>query len=77
MKANQWYRVRIRVTKDRIAAWIDQDKVVDLDTDGKQISTRIESAATQPFGIATYRTTGAIRDIKVRMLTEDDKKQKE
>jgi hypothetical protein len=74
LKADQWYRIRIRVTKDKIVAWIDKEKVVDLETDGRQISTRIECVACHPFGLATYRTVGAIRDLKVRMLTDDEKK---
>lgn len=73
-KSDQWYRIRIRVTKDRIESWIDNEKVVDLDTDGLQISTRIECVACQPFGVATYNTVAAIRDIRVRPLTEAEKK---
>src|SRR5262245_27988595 len=36
-KNDQWYRFRIRVTKEKIEAWIDADKVVDLETKGKKI----------------------------------------
>jgi hypothetical protein len=73
-KTGAWYRVRIRVSANRIEAWIDRDKVVDLDTKDRRISTRIECNACKPFGIATYETTGAIRDIRVRTLTEAEKK---
>jgi hypothetical protein len=73
-KSDQWYKVRIRVTADKIRAWIDDDKVVDLDVADKRISTRIECNGCKPFGLATYRTTGAIRNISVRKLTEADKK---
>jgi outer membrane protein assembly factor BamB len=72
---NQWYRVRIRVTKDRIQAWIDDEKLVDADTAGKRIATRIECRGCQPFGLATYDTTGAIRNIRVRALTAVEKKE--
>jgi hypothetical protein len=71
---DQWYRVRIRVSSNRIEAWIDRDKVVDIDTTDRNISTRIESDACKPFGIATYLTTGAVRDIRVRTLTEAERK---
>ncbi len=73
-KANQWYRIRIRVSQKRIEAWIDKEKMVDLDTTDRKISIRIECTASKPFGIATYETTGAVRDIRVRLLTEADKK---
>jgi hypothetical protein len=73
-KNDQWYRIRIRVSAKRIEAWIDAEKVVDLDTTDRRISIRIECAACKPFGIATYETAGAVRDIKVRALTEAEKK---
>jgi hypothetical protein len=73
-KSDQWYRVRIRVSPNRIEAWIDKEKVVDLDTKDRRIDIRIECAACKPFGIATYETAGAVRDIRVRKLTEADKK---
>lgn len=68
-KRDQWYRFRIRVTKTRIESWIDSKQVVDLDTRDKKISIRIECDLCKPFGIATYRTTGAVRDLRVRPLT--------
>jgi hypothetical protein len=73
-KTGQWYRVRIRVSPNRIEAWIDSDKVVDLDTTDRRISTRVECNACKPFGIATYETAGAVRDVRVRKLTEAEKK---
>ncbi len=36
-KAGQWYRVRIRVSKNRIESWIDKEKVVDVDTTDRRI----------------------------------------
>jgi hypothetical protein len=71
---DRWYKVRIRVMKDRIQAWIGEKKLVDADTADKKISIRIECDACKPFGIATYSTTGAVRDIKVRALTADEVK---
>lgn len=73
-KHNQWYKVRIRVTKDRIAAWIDDKQMVDLDTTDKKISVRIECEPCRPFGIATWNTGGAVRDLRVRLLSEAERK---
>ncbi|MCI0641103.1 MAG: DUF1080 domain-containing protein [Gemmataceae bacterium] len=73
-KHDQWYRVRIRVTKDCIQAWIDDKEAVDADTKGKKISIRVECDLCRPFGVATYSTVGAVRDIRVRSLTADEKK---
>ena len=75
-KNDQWYRLRIRVSRNRIESWIDKEKVVDLDTtDRASCRFALNAAApSKPFGIATYETTGAVRDIRIRTLTEEDKK---
>ncbi|HYT88892.1 MAG TPA: DUF1080 domain-containing protein [Gemmataceae bacterium] len=73
-KKDQWYRVRIRVTKEAIVVWIDAKEVVDLETKGKKISIRPECDLCRPFGIATWRTAGAVRDVRVRLLTAAEKK---
>jgi hypothetical protein len=71
---DRWYKIRIRVTPRWIEAWIDNDKVVDLNTEDRQIKTRIECIPNHPFGIATWDTVGAVRNLKVRVLTEAEKK---
>jgi Domain of Unknown Function (DUF1080) len=73
-KRDRWYRVRIRVGKARIETWIDDEKMVDIDTSDRRISIRIECRASMPFGIATWETAGAVRDIRVRPLTEAEQK---
>jgi hypothetical protein len=73
-KHDQWYRIRIRVTKDRIEAWIDREKMVDLDTSDTMLSLHIASRPCRPFGFATYETTGAVRDIRIRTLGKGGKK---
>ena len=74
-KGDHWYKVRIRVSQKRIEAWIDGEKLVDLDTTDRKISIRVECNACKPFGIATYQTTGAVRNIRVRPLSDADKKE--
>ena len=72
---DKWYRFRIRVTAKRIQVWVDKKRVVDLDTSDRRLSIRIECNVCKPFGIATYGTTGAVRDIRVRALTAAEKKE--
>jgi hypothetical protein len=72
-KQDQWYKVKIRVTKDQIAAWIDDKQMVDLDTKDRKITIRAECDPCRPFGIATWRTTGAVRNIQLRLLTPGEK----
>jgi hypothetical protein len=64
----KWYKIRLRVTADRIDAWIDQEHVVALETRGKELSIRPEVELNKPFGIATWRTVGAIRNLELKRL---------
>jgi hypothetical protein len=76
-KRDKWYRFRIRVSEHRIETWIDDEKMVDQDISGVRVSTRIECRLSQPFGIATYETTGAVRNIRLRSLSDAEKKSAE
>jgi len=64
----RWYKIRLRVVPAAIQAWVDDDKMVDVNTTDKRISIRIEVEPSVPLGIATWSTTGAIRNIRVRRL---------
>ena len=68
---DRWYRIRVRVAENNISAWIDDEKVVDLNTVGRKISLRGEMIPCRPLGIATYITTAAVR--KVELLRLDNK----
>lgn len=68
-----WYHIRVRVVPDKIMAWIDDEQIVDVDTKGKKISVRAEVEASQPLGIATYQTTGALKNIRIRKLGPEEK----
>lgn len=65
---DRWYRVRLRVTSDRIRAWIDDEPVVDLEPRDRPLSLRVEVLANRPFGIATWETTARIRNLELHVL---------
>lgn len=66
---NRWYRIRVRVTDAKIEAWIDQEQLVDLEIKGRKITLRPgEIQKSLPLGVATYMTSAAVRDIRVRRL---------
>ncbi len=69
-ETDRWYRVRLRVTAEKIEAWLDNEKIVDVVTTGHKIDIRPEVDLSQPLGIATWRTTGAIRNIRLRTLID-------
>ena len=65
---NKWYRVRLRVTPDRIQAWLDDEELVNIETTGRKIDIRAEVDLSQPLGIATWQTAGAIRNIRMKPI---------
>ena len=66
---NRWYAVRVRVTTEKIECWIDNEQVADVTTTGKKISMRFgEIEDSAPFGIASWETGGALRNIRMRRV---------
>jgi len=65
----KWYRVRVRVTPDKLEAWIDDEKMADVDIKDKKVNMRPgEIELSEPIGLATFITQSAYRDIKMRKL---------
>jgi len=64
----KWYPIRVRITDDKIEAWIEGKKIVSVVTTERIISVRSEVELSRPLGIATWRTTGAVRNIRMRRL---------
>jgi len=65
----QWYQVRLRVTPAKIEAWLDKEKIIDVSIAGRKVSLRPGSIdLSVPLGVATYETSAAIRDFKLRLL---------
>ena len=67
---NKWYRVRLRVTPDRIEAWLDDEELVNIEMTGRKIDIRAEVDLSQPLGIATWQTAGAVRNIRLLRLED-------
>lgn len=68
-QSNVWYRIRLVREPENIQVWIDEKKVIDVDTSGKKLSLRegeIEECA--PFGLSTWQTTGEVRGVRWRKL---------
>jgi hypothetical protein len=68
----RWYAIRLRVTDGRIQAWIDEKRVVDARPGGRRVSVRAEVENSKPFGLATWYTKAALKDIRLRLLTPDE-----
>ena len=64
-----WYRVKLVREGERIVVWINGEKVIDVDTTGKQLSLRPGPVSDcAPFGLATWQTTGEVRNVRWRVL---------
>lgn len=66
----QWYHISLRVTDTEIKAMIDSTTVVDFITGNNRLSIRPEVELSKPFGIASWRTTAAIRNIRVKQINQ-------
>ncbi len=65
----QWYKVRVRVTTDKIECWLDDQQIVNVNrADYKTYDTHGMVTDSKPLGLFTYETWGAYRDLKVRRL---------
>jgi len=68
-EAGRWYRIRVRVSEQKLESWIEQKKVVDLLTAGRKISTRFgDIELSKPFGLASWSTSAAFRGIRIREI---------
>jgi len=67
-ETDRWYKIRLKVAAGKIEAWIDDEKVVDFTTGNNYFSIRPEVELSKPFGIASWRTTSAIRNIHLAPL---------
>lgn len=65
---NRWYHIRLAVTGGKIEGWIDSAKVVNFEIGSHKLSIRPEVELSKPFGIASWYTTAAIRDVQVMTL---------
>jgi len=63
------YRIRVRVTGTKIQAWIDKEKLIDVETTGKRISVRPgDIDLSKPLGLSAWETAAAFRGINFRSV---------
>lgn len=68
----EWYRIRVRVTDNRIDVWIDDELIIESRPDGRKVSVRAEMDLSQPLGIAAWNTKSGLRDIRMRKVAPLD-----
>ncbi len=67
-ESNRWYCVRVRVTEERIEAWIDDELLIEAFPGDRRISVRAEVELSQPLGVCAWNTKAALRTIRLREL---------
>jgi hypothetical protein len=67
---NKWVHVRLRVTEDRITAWLDKEDepVVNVETADKIIGTRSDIDLARPLGLSNFQTSSAFKNITLKKL---------
>jgi hypothetical protein len=64
-----WYNICLEVTENNIKAMIDSMEVVNFTIGDSKLSVRPEVELSKPFGIASWNTTAAIRNIRLQRLS--------
>ena len=68
-KNKKWYKVKLQVDADRVQVWLDGKNIVDQPREDRMFSIRLECELSRPLGFATWRTSGALRKLKMRKMT--------
>lgn len=64
----QWYKIRLKVTPEKIEAWLDGKSLVDVEFTGQRIDVRFEMDLCKPLSFASYQSTAYIRNARIRTL---------
>lgn len=70
---NRWYEIKVQIKNNSVEAWIDGIKLVHGDIKGRELSLRPEVILSKPFGITSWYTKSALKDIKVIILDDENR----
>ena len=59
-----WYSIRLKVGAENIQAWIDNEKIVDVNYTNRKLTIRPEVEPSKPFGICTWMTSAELKNIR-------------
>ena len=65
---DRWYKICLIVKPDTIKASIDDNILIDFAIGNNKLSIRPEVQLSKPFGIASWTTTAALKNIKLTLL---------
>lgn len=64
----KWYRVRVRVDKEKILCWIDDEQVVEQIRANHKFDIRVEMDPCTPVGVAAFQCESEFRNFRWRTL---------
>jgi hypothetical protein len=64
----RWYRLRVRVTRDRLEAWVDDRKPVALSLTENSLTLEGFYNQSRPFSLQSWDAKLAFRNIRLRRL---------
>ena len=67
-KKDQWYEFCLRVTPENIEVWLGDEQIVDVKVKDHKIAIHPSMEPSVPFGLTSYMTTAAYRNVKLRKL---------
>ena len=63
---DKWYRITLKVADNKIKAWVDDEEIINFSTEGRILNIRPEVSLSTPFGICSWVTTAAIKNIMIK-----------
>lgn len=70
-ETGRWYTFRLAVTRERIMAWIDDSKVIDVEHTKRKVGLAFDELdMAVPVGFTAYATVGGLRNVAYRRLED-------
>ncbi|NQT86697.1 DUF1080 domain-containing protein [bacterium] len=70
---NKWVKARVRVTDEKVLVWIDEKKIIEVPVKKHKFTVYPDLLDIRPLGFFTWETEGAVRNIRYRELTDEEK----
>lgn len=67
---DRWYRLKLRVTDEKIQIWLDDKSIIEVTTQGRKFTIWWEQEPVTPLGIVTWNTTGALKDLQWKAVSD-------
>ena len=64
----KWHRIRVRVTEEKLEAWVGDKQVVDIERGDRRFSLYGGVEPVAPLGVFTWQTEGRLRSVRFRRL---------